>query len=313
MSDSPNSPKLQQLQKYMKTLRRFTRNHLSSNLRIATAVTLITAAVGLLMSATMTTPVSAGSAQAAGFYTRQIPLAGTSSPQTGDFTPSDGSQGQVEFAGQGVEEDGSPGPAPGTVVNRSLSKGPGKGASATSGKKAKSNPQLNLSFAGLNLYQQRYARGGNQFTVEPPDQGMCVGNGYVVEAVNDVLNVFNAGTGTSALPDNTATNIVGGFPRNVNHAVDLNSFFGYAQAVTRPSGPPFGPFVTDPSCLYDAATQRFFVIALTLNTNPATGGFTTVNHLDVAVSKTSNPTGGWNIYRFDVTNDAVKTGGINTR
>ena len=32
--------------------------------------------------------------------------------------------------------------------------------------------------------------------VEPPDQGLCVGNGYIVEAVNDVMNVFNAsGTG----------------------------------------------------------------------------------------------------------------------
>src|SRR5437762_4221146 len=261
------------------------RNRFISIVRIACAGTLITAGVvgailALALTANMTTSVGAAAAQSSGFYTGQIPLSGTSSPQTGDFTPSDGSQGQVEFAGQGDSEDGSPGPAPGTVVNRSLSKGPGKSASVTSGKKAKSNPQLNFSFAGLNLYQQRYARGGNQFTVEPPDQGMCAGNGYVVEAVNDVLNIFNAGTGTSALPDNTATNIVGGFPRNVNHAVDLNSFFGYAPAVTRPSGPPFGPFVTDPSCLYDAATQRFFVIALTLNTNPATGGFTTVNHLD---------------------------------
>src|SRR6266480_3841525 len=292
----------------MKTLRRFTRNHLSSNLRIATAVTLITAAVALLMSATMTTPVSAGSAQAAGFYTRQIPLVGTSSPQTGDFTPSDGSQGQVEFAGQGVEEDGSPGPAPGTVVNRSLSKGPGKGASAASGKKAKSNPQLKFSFAGLNLYQQRYSRGGNQFSVEPPDQGMCVGNGYVVEAVNDVMNVFNF-SGASVLPDNTSTNIVAGFARNVNHAVDLNSFYGYPPAINRTTGVR-GQFVTDPSCYYDAATQKFFVVVLTLETTPA-GAFTTVNHLDIAVSQTSNPTGTWNIYRINVTNDGTNTGGTN--
>src|SRR5438034_4555445 len=220
-------------------------------------------ALAFVASSTMTTPVGAASAQSAGFYTRQIPLAGTSSPQTGDFTPSDGSQGQVEFAGQGVTEDGSPGPAPGTVVNRSLSKGPGKGASATSGKKAKSNPQLNFSFAGLNLYQQRYARGGNQFTVEPPDQGMCAGNGYVVEAVNDVLNIFNT-SGVSQLPNNTATNIVGGFPRDVNHAVDLNSFYGYPPAINRATGVR-GKFVTDPSCLYDAATQRFFVMALTLD------------------------------------------------
>ena len=138
---------------------------------------------------------------------------------------------------------------------------------------------------------------------------MCVGNGYVVEAVNDVLNVYNT-SGQSVLPDNTATNIVGGFPRNVNHAVDLNSFYGYAPAINRTTGVR-GQFVTDPSCLYDAATQRFFVVVLTLEVVPTTGAFTTVNHLDLAVSQTSNPTGGWNIYRIDVTNDGTNTGGVN--
>src|SRR5205814_4629061 len=29
------------------------------------------------------------------------------------------------------------------------------------------------------------------------------------------------------------------------------------------------------------------------------------------VSQTSNPTGGWNIYRVDVTNDGTNTGGVN--
>src|SRR5205814_4953549 len=266
--------------------------------------TLITGVVGailaLALTANMTTSAGAAAAQSSGFYTGQIPLSGTSSPQTGDFTPSDGSQGQVEFAGQGDSEDGSPGPAPGTVVNRSLSKGPGKSASVTSGKKAKSNPQLNFSFSGLNHYQQRYSRGGNQFSIEPPDQGMCVGNGYVVEAVNDVFNVFSPTTGASVLPDNTSTNVVSGFARDVNHAIDLTSFFGYAAAINR-SLPPntvgrFGPSVTDPSCMFDAQTQRFFVVVLTLETNSRTGGFTTANHLDIAVSQTSNPTGNWNIY-----------------
>ncbi|MGE5140660.1 MAG: hypothetical protein ACM3JD_14425, partial [Rudaea sp.] len=36
-----------------------------------------------------------------------------------------------------------------------------------------------------------------------------------------------------------------------------------------------------------------------------------VNHLDIAVSKTANPTGQWNIYRVDVTNDGTNTGGQN--
>ena len=237
--------------------------------------------------------------------TRQIPSGGTSSPVTGEFTPSGVSdQTQVEFAGQ-QDEAGGPGPYPGTIVNRSLSKGTGNGVSVNSGSKAKSNPTFNTGFEGLNLFQQRYARGGNQFTVEPPDQGLCVGGGYVVEAVNDVFNVYNS-AGQSLLPDNTATNIVSGFPTDVNHAVDLNSFLGYAPAINRSTGVR-GQFVTDPSCLYDAATQRFFLVVLTLEVVPTSGAFTTVNHLDLAVSQTSNPTGSWNIYRIDVTNDGTNT------
>jgi hypothetical protein len=237
-----------------------------------------------------------------------VPLAGTGSAQTGEFTPWDGSAGD-EFAGAEDEEGAEA--FDGTI---SLSPGSGQGGSTASGKKAKSNPGFNTGFEGLNFYQQRYARGGNQFSVEPPDQALCVGNGYVLEAVNDVLNIYNT-SGTSVLPDNTAANIVSGFPRNVNHAVDLNSFYGYAAAVNRsvPNGQPnhFGEFVTDPTCIYDAATQRFFVVVLTLDTNSTTGGFTTVNHLDLAVSQTSNPTGGWNIYKIDVTGDGSpgNTGG----
>ena len=254
--------------------------------------------------------VSPAGASSASANIRQVPIAGTTSPQAGDFTSSgEFDVTQAEFPGQEDEADG-PGPYPGTIVNRSLSAGTGNGVSVNSGKKAKSNPQFNVGFEGLNLYQQRYARGGNQFTVEPPDQALCAGNGYELEAVNDVLNVYN-GTGASVLPDNTATNIVAGFPRNVNHAVDLNSFFGYAPAIIRATGFR-AQFVTDPSCYYDAATQRWFVTVLTLETNPnGNGSFTLANHLDTAVSQTSNPTGSWNIYRLDVTNDGTNTGGVN--
>ena len=232
--------------------------------------------------------------------TRNITSAGTSSPQTGAFAPSGaGDVTQAEFVG---ETDGADGPDPyaGVISARSNSGGPGTGVSVQSGQKAKSNPQFVTGFEGLNLYQQRYARGGNQFTVEPPDQGLCAGNGYVVEAVNDVFNVYDS-AGNSLLPDNTATNIVSGFPRNVDHAVDLNSFFGYAPAIIRSTGVR-AQEVTDPSCLYDSATQRFFVVALTLESRP-NGQLTLANHIDIAVSQTSNPTGSWKIYRVDVTND----------
>ena len=36
-----------------------------------------------------------------------------------------------------------------------------------------------------------------------------------------------------------------------------------------------------------------------------------MNHLDLAVSQTADPTGSWNIYRVDVTNDGTNSGGVN--
>ena len=242
-----------------------------------------------------------GNAVAGPAVSAQIARAGTTAPRVGDFSPS-GTSSDVtfaEFQGQEDEADG-PGPYPGTIVNRSLSHGSGHGSSVNSGKKAKSNPVFQNGFEGLNLYQQRYARGGNQFTIEPPDQALCAGGGYVVEAVNDVFNVYNT-SGQSLLPDNTATNIVGGFPRDVHHAIDLNSFFGYGPAINRTTGVR-AQSLTDPSCLYDAATQRFFVVVLTLETFP-NGALTLANHLDVAVSTTPDPTGTWTIYRINVIND----------
>jgi hypothetical protein len=260
--------------------------------KFALGAVLVLAACALTASA----GVATGRADSAA---SSVPRAGTGSPQTGAFTPSGTSDAtDVEFAG-GAEEESGPNPFDGSI---SLSTGVGHGNSVNSSQKAKSTPEFSFGFEGLNHYQQRYARGGNQFSLEPPDQGLCVGNGYVIETVNDVLNVYSVANGASVLPDNTATNIVSGFPRDVNHAVDLNSFYGYAPAINRTTGIR-GQFVTDPSCLYDAATQRFFVVVLTLEVVPTTGAFTTVNHLDLAVSQSANPTGVWNIYRIDVTAD----------
>lgn len=241
-------------------------------------------------------------AVAASGVVTQIPLGGTGSPTTGDFAPSGGDGTQLEVPA-GDDEEGPD--AYNGVIDRSFSsRHTSHGVSVNSGQKAKSNPTFNAGFEGLNLFQQRYARGGNQFTVEPPDQGLCAGNGYVLEAVNDVLNVFNT-SGQSVLPDNTATNIVAGFPTNVNHAVDLNSFYGYAPAIDRVHGNVRAQFVTDPSCLYDAATQRWFVVVLTLESLP-NGALPGPNHLDIAVSQTSNPTGSWNIYRVPVQDDGTQ-------
>jgi hypothetical protein len=263
------------------------------------------AALMLLTSMLTIAPVAVLATSAG--VTSQTPKAGTGGPETGEI-PSGPALTDAEFAGQADDEEGADAYS-GDIVDRSLSSGHGaNGVSVQSGTKAKSSPIFKTGFEGLNHYQQRYTRGGNQFSVEPPDQALCVGNGYVVEAVNDVFNVFNS-SGQSVLPDNTADNIVAGYPRNVNHAVDLNSFFGYDPAIDRTTLVR-GPFVTDPTCIYDAATQRFFLVVLTLETTAA-GAFTLENHLDLAVSKTSDPTGDWNIYSIDVTNHGFNTGGVN--
>jgi hypothetical protein len=272
-----------------------------SRLRRISAITVpVLALAALGLSVTQAQAESGASAR----------LVGTSTASTGAFTPSgDGDVTQAEFMGE-TDDEAATQPYAGIITDRSLSNGHGssKSIGVRSGPRAKSNPTLKGSFEGLNLYQQRYARGGNQFTVEPPDQALCVGNGHVLEAVNDVLNVYDS-SGSSQLPDNTATNIVAGFPRDVHHAVDLNSFFGYGPAINRSTGVR-AQSITDPVCLFDAATQRFFVAVLTLETHP-NGSLTLVNHIDIAVSQTANPTALWNIYKFDVTNDGTNTGGSN--
>src|SRR5213594_4026904 len=130
-----------------------------------------------LIATSAATPAIAGSG-----VTRQIALAGTGSLITGD-APSGDATTSLEFPA--VEDEASPEAFDGTI-DRSLSRGDGSGIAAATAKNAKSNPQVDSSFEGLNHYQQRYSRRGNQFSVEPPDQGMCAGNGYIVEALNAV-------------------------------------------------------------------------------------------------------------------------------
>ena len=61
--------------------------------------------------------------------------------------------------------------------------------------------QNQLGWEGLTHADQRLAGGGNQFSLEPPDQGLCVGNvspndpsfgPEVVESVNDALVFYDA-------------------------------------------------------------------------------------------------------------------------
>jgi hypothetical protein len=130
-------------------------------------------------------------------------------------------------------------------------------------------------FDGINALQSALVNG---FNVDPSDEGLAVGNGYVVNAVNAAICVYDK----SGKP--------------LTDVVALNSFLGLSSV----------PWVSDPSVYFDQPTQRWFVDALTLEVDPETGNYTGANHLDLAVSQTADPTGGWNIYRLPVQNDGTQ-------
>lgn len=246
--------------------------------------------IGILAIAVLL--VGIAGAQTPGPQARQIPAGGQGTFQPQPFG-GDGVQApEIDDLGQDADnQDDQNG-----FINRILPSGqPGRGNSIHSGKKAKSNPELNVAFDGLNFREQRLANNGNQFSIEPPDQGLCAGNGFVMESTNDVVNIFDA----------AGNQLLG--------VTDLNSFYGYAPAIKRGTPNKFGPSITDPSCLFDADTQRWFHVVLTLDRiNVDANGLSLsqslsgLNHLDIAVSNTSSPLGSWTIYHVPVQDDGTQ-------
>lgn len=148
------------------------------------------------------------------------------------------------------------------------------------------------AWEGLNFFDQRYTSGGNQFSLEPPDQGLCVGGNRVFEVINDVLQVYSP-TGKPLLygrPDPTV--------KQQPVGLALDEFLGLPPEFVRPDGPFTPRFPSDPSCLFDQQTHRWFVDVLVLGENRTTGDLTGDNWVYLAASETSDPTGSWDIYRF---------------
>jgi hypothetical protein len=146
-----------------------------------------------------------------------------------------------------------------------------------------------VGFNGLNNIDQRSANDGKQYSLEPPDQALCVGNGYVVEAVNDVIRVY----------DQVGHPLTG--------AEALNSFFGLPPQIIRKPNPNddiIGPFLSDPRCFYDPQTKRWFVSELEQD-NGNNGRATGRNYNLLAVSETSDPTGEFTVFQYDVTDDGL--------
>ena len=133
---------------------------------------------------------------------------------------------------------------------------------------------------GLNAYNDLSTFG---FDSEPADQGLCAGNGYVMEVNNGgELQIFAA---TTLSPGTYIT---------------LDNLMGLTALQWSSGG--------DPSCLYDYDNGgHWFVTEIVsktpeANAGPFTGCFAGV--LDtclegIAVSVTNNPTGAYNVYFFD--------------
>ena len=148
-------------------------------------------------------------------------------------------------------------------------------------------------FVGLDHFNNRFPDGatgdyrGTQFSLEPPDQALCVGGGKIVESVNTVVRVRD----TSGA--------------QLTAAIPLNEFFGLTPEIHRGPPPVFGDFTSDPKCYFDAATGRFFLTILQADVNAATGAFTGRTHVYLAVSQTSDPVLGWNTFIIDTTDDGL--------
>jgi hypothetical protein len=145
------------------------------------------------------------------------------------------------------------------MEKQALAKGnakPKPSSSATPPPTATPTPSLstNASFNGIGLL----ASGG----YVPPDTQVAVDLTHVFEAVNLEGQIFSKG-GTSL------------------KTFSLYSFFNI----------PTSDSITDPRVLYDATSDRWFVITSTFGPSSAYGW-------NLAVSTTSDPTGTWYIYNY---------------
>jgi hypothetical protein len=127
-----------------------------------------------------------------------------------------------------------------------------------------------IGFAGLTNVLQATTHGG--VDLEPPDQGLCAGGGYVMEFINNALAIYD---------------------KNGNQLV---APIGAADAFLQPTT----DFFSDPRCYYDAPTKRWFYQEFTVGGTTASGKVIPSVQYE-AVSNTQDPTGSYTIFSWDTT------------
>jgi hypothetical protein len=126
-------------------------------------------------------------------------------------------------------------------------------------------------FSGLTNVLQAGTDGGAD--LEPPDQGLCAGGGYVMEFINNAIAVYTSSGSQVVAP------------------------VGSANAFLQPTT----AFFSDPRCYYDAPTKRWFYQEFIVGTVNAQGKEVTPSTQFEAVSNGSDPAGSYTIYSWDTT------------
>ena len=152
-----------------------------------------------------------------------------------------------------------------------------------------SGPTAGLASAGgINAYDQgalhpTYTKGTPNplpgVDVEPPDQGLCAGNGMIMEVNNEVAQVF---TSTSLAP-------IGGAK-----GMALEKLFGTPEIFGGTGGGTLN-VQGDPRCYYTPSTSRWFASQIWLTELDATSTFGWAGEF-VAVSTSATPLGTWNVW-----------------
>jgi hypothetical protein len=127
------------------------------------------------------------------------------------------------------------------------------------------NGDLRANFNGVSSLDSAITNFGAEF--EPPDQGLCAGNGFVVEMVNSAFRVYDTHGHTLAGPTN----------------------------VNAPFHDDFHDFTSDPRCHFDAATNTWFAVILFINSTA------TQTRIDVAYNTSGDPRTDWSVFRIDTT------------
>ena len=203
------------------------------------------------------------------------PLVPFASPNAAKTTPPD--DGSYTFGPGGF--------SPETDPNDAALVGAPESASASL---AAASPSV-FGFDGLSHYDQRFAGtgvyAGTQFSEEPPDQALAVGNGFIVEAVNNAIAVYKT-DGTLVSP-----------------ATPMVQFLGLQPTINRGTHVFGSVSLSDTRAYFDPISKRFFVEEWGTSVDSKTGANTGASAIYVAVSRSSDPTGGYSLYTFDTTFD----------